>query len=128
MGRLQRILLDTSILIEILDREKYLELIQAEEVYLSVISIYEYIRYKKDKKFYKTKLEQAFTVLQLDNNILEKAAEIFTKLKEKGTPISENDIYIAATALAYDLELYTKDTDYQKIAEVEPKLKLKFIE
>jgi len=128
MGRLQRILLDTSILIEILDREKYPELIQAEEVYLSVISIYEYIRYKKDKKFYKTKLEQAFTVLQLDNNILEKAAEIFTKLKEKGTPISENDIYIAATALAYDLELYTKDTDYQKIAEVEPKLKLKFIE
>lgn len=128
MGRLQRILLDTSILIEILDREKYLELIQAEEVYLSVISIYEYIRYKKDKKFYKTKLEQAFTVLQLDNNILEKAAEIFTKLKEKGTPVSENDIYIAATALAYDLELYTKDTDYQKIAEVEPKLKLKFIE
>ncbi|RLE93438.1 MAG: hypothetical protein DRN04_07060 [Thermoprotei archaeon] len=101
---------------------------QAEEVYLSVISIYEYIRYKKDKKFYKTKLEQAFTVLQLDNNILEKAAEIFTKLKEKGTPVSENDIYIAATALAYDLELYTKDTDYQKIAEVEPKLKLKFIE
>lgn len=127
MGRLQRILLDTSILIEILDREKYLELIHAGEVYLSVISIYEYIRYKKDKKFYKTKLEQAFSVLQLDNNVLEKAAEIFTKLKEKGIPVSENDIYIAATALAYDLELYTKDTDYQKIAEVEPKLKLKLI-
>jgi len=127
MGRSQRILLDTSILIEILDREKYLEFIQAGEVYLSVISIYEYVRYKKDKKFYKIKLEQAFSVLQLDNNILEKAAEIFIKLKEKGIPVSENDIYIAATALAYDLELYTKDTDYQKIAGVEPKLKLKLI-
>ncbi|RLF00252.1 MAG: hypothetical protein DRJ63_03070 [Thermoprotei archaeon] len=82
----QKILLDTSILIEILDHKKHLELLQAEEVYLSIITIYEYIRYKKDKKFYKTKLEQAFTIIQLDNNTLEKAAEIFTKLKEKKHP------------------------------------------
>jgi predicted nucleic acid-binding protein len=49
------------------------------------------------------------------NEVVEAAAEIFAQLKKRGTAVSENDIYIAATALAHGLPLLTKDRDYLKI-------------
>jgi len=114
MGINERILLDTSILIEILDRGSLLNLIERKELYISIISIYEYTRYKRDKKFFKEKLKESFTVLRFDNKALLKAAEIFETLKKEDKFVSENYVYIAATAIANNLELWTKDTDFEK--------------
>ncbi|AAL62515.1 type II toxin-antitoxin system VapC family toxin [Pyrobaculum aerophilum] len=113
MGASQRALLDTSVLIEILDKGR-LSLLP-KDPYLSVISIYEYIRYKRDRHFYKERLEEAFSVLGLTNKVIERAAEIFASLKARGVVVSDNDVFIAATAVAYGLPLITKDRYFLKI-------------
>ena len=41
---------------------------------------------------------------------LKRAAE------QQGTPLSDNDLWIAATALALDAVLVTSDSDFQRIA------------
>ena len=41
-----------------------------------------------------------FTVHPLDEDVLWKAAEVFQDLRRRGEPTGENDLWIAATALA----------------------------
>src|SRR4051812_28894868 len=41
--------------------------------------------------------------------------EIKEKLKRRGRPIPENDIWIAATALQYDLILATRDAHFDEV-------------
>ena len=40
---------------------------------------------------------------------------IKSQLRKKGRPIPENDIWIAATALQYDLTLVTRDSDFEAV-------------
>ncbi len=40
------------------------------------------------------------------------------ELREKGKPIPENDIWVAAIALQYDLTLITRDEHFKEIAEL----------
>lgn len=128
MGEAKRVILDTSILIEVLDRGKLQLLGEEGEFYLSTISLYEYIRYKRDKVFFKKRLKEAFNIVGLGNEVLLKAAEIFLTLKEKGIIVSENDVYIAATAITHNLELWSKDEDFEKIQQLFPELKLKLMD
>jgi len=55
------------------------------------------------------------TVLQID----EETAKIYSKLKfqlkQKGTPIPENDIWIAALSKQYNIQLFTNDKHFGKI-------------
>ncbi|NLG84799.1 MAG: type II toxin-antitoxin system VapC family toxin, partial [Firmicutes bacterium] len=41
--------------------------------------------------------------------------EIKNALRQKGCPLPENDIWIAAIALQYDLTLVTRDRHFQEI-------------
>lgn len=49
------------------------------------------------------------------------AADYYAPLKkhaeQQGTPLSENDLWIAATAMAFNVILVTADSDFQRIAE-----------
>ena len=49
------------------------------------------------------------------------AADHYATMKkyaeQHGTPLSENDLWIAATAMALDAILVTADSDFQRIAE-----------
>ena len=49
------------------------------------------------------------------------AADYYAPMKnyaeQHGTPLSENDLWIAATAMALDAILVTADSDFQRIAE-----------
>ena len=45
-------------------------------------------------------------------------SSVLTRLKQKGTPIPTNDIWIAATALQHGLPLYTLDKHFSHIEEV----------
>ena len=107
-------ILDTTMLIEAIDHGKHADLLNAESS-ISVVSIYEFIRYKKRMLENKLLLESSFDVLPITNPVLLKAAEIFVRLKENGLKVSENDIYIASTALVNNLKLYAKDRDFLTI-------------
>lgn len=52
----------------------------------------------------------------------EEAADYYAQLKrlaeQQGTPLSDNDLWIAATALALDAVLVTSDSDFQRVHRV----------
>ncbi|MCL5093245.1 MAG: type II toxin-antitoxin system VapC family toxin [Candidatus Marsarchaeota archaeon] len=119
----EKILLDTSVLIEIFDYGKGKDLLR-NECAISIVSVYEYMRYKDKAEETMELLENAFDIIPLDDIVILSASNIFKKLKEKGTMVNENDIYIAASAIAYGLRLYTKDSDFLKIKNVFKTFKL----
>ena len=119
-------ILDTTILIEAIDHGRHTDLLNAENS-ISVVSIYEFVRYKKKMLENKLLLESSFDVLSITNPVLLKAAEIFVKLKENGLKVSENDIYIASTALASNLKLYAKDKDFLTIKKYFQDLRVQFV-
>jgi tRNA(fMet)-specific endonuclease VapC len=55
------------------------------------------------------------TVLPCDTDIAKRYGAIKNSLKEKGIPIPENDIWIAAIAQQYDLTLISKDSHFEAI-------------
>lgn len=121
----EKSILDTTMLIEAIDYGRHTELLNDSSI--SVVSIYEFIRYKKKALENKLLLENSFDIIPITNPILLKAAEIFVKLKEKGIKVSENDIYIASAALANDLGLYTKDKDFLQIKKYFQDFKVQFM-
>ncbi len=48
----------------------------------------------------------------------EQYARLFVQLKRAGTPIPDNDIWIAALALEHDLELITRDRHFEFIPQL----------
>lgn len=55
-------------------------------------------------------------IIGINDQIAYCAAGIKTDLKKAGTPIGEPDIFIAATAIAWDLTIITSNTkDFEKI-------------
>ena len=55
------------------------------------------------------------TVLPCDINIAKKYGDIKNRLKEKGLPVPDNDIWIAAIAQQYALTLITRDSHFEAI-------------
>ena len=55
------------------------------------------------------------TVLACDTDTARIYGDIKNRLKEKGQPIPENDIWIAAIAQQYTLILITKDTHFDLV-------------
>jgi len=53
-----------------------------------------------------------FLILPIDDDVLWHAASLFRTLRSAGTPISDNDLWIGATALRHDLELVTNNEDH----------------
>ncbi len=122
----EKVLLDTSILIDIFDRDGDSQILESE-CYISVVSIYEYIRYKRNSEEQKLLLEGAFETINFSNPIILKASEIFVKLKKTGKAVNENDVYIAASAMVNKLKLFTKDADFKEIKKLFPEFKVSVI-
>lgn len=122
----EKVLLDTSILIDIFDRDGDSQILESE-CYISVVSIYEYIRYKRNSEEQKLLLEGAFETINFSNPIILKASEIFVKLKKTGKTVNENDVYIAASAMVNKLRLFTKDADFKEIKKLFPEFKVSVI-
>ena len=119
----EKVLLDTSIIIDILDKDGDRSLLE-NECHLCIISIYEYIRYKRNPEAQKLLLEGSFDIINFTNPVILKASEIFVKLKKEGTLINENDIYIAASAIANKLKVYTMDGDFREIKKLFPEFQV----
>jgi Predicted nucleic acid-binding protein, contains PIN domain len=87
----------------------------------SVVTLYEILRGLKAKKAFVQmtkflRLCQQSHVLPITIEIAQRAADIYDDLRQKGQPISDADIFIAATALEYGLVLVTNNlSHFQRI-------------
>jgi tRNA(fMet)-specific endonuclease VapC len=112
-------LLDTGTVIDNMEKDDYFP------AFISTITLIEVLRGVDDKKRPSAKqlLEEIFSVLNLDNSIIETYCHVYRILKEKGNMLPDADLLIAATAIAHDLTLETKDTHFQRLKTVGLKLK-----
>jgi tRNA(fMet)-specific endonuclease VapC len=112
-------LLDTDALIEILKKKKHGAGI------ISSVTLIEILRRIETKKRPKVKqpLEESFNLLSIDNKTVESYCTLYHKLKEEGASLPEADLLIAATAIAYNLPLETKNEHFQRLKPLGLKLK-----
>ncbi|HLO85306.1 MAG TPA: type II toxin-antitoxin system VapC family toxin [Nostocaceae cyanobacterium] len=94
---------------------------QREKAFISSMTYYEiqrgFLAVNATRKL--LDLEQLcnrYPVLLLDDiKIFQKASEIYADLKQRGLPIQEADIFIAATAIFHNLILVSHDSDLSRI-------------
>ncbi len=118
-----RLLLDTNIIIALFagDLTVHEHMANATEVFISSVTIGElYFGAYKSTKVQEnlTRIDElvlSSRVLSCDVDTAKRYGDIKNHLKEKGKPIPENDIWIAAIAQQYDLTLVTKDTHFNII-------------
>ncbi len=112
-------LLDTGIIIEMIRKKKN------ELGFISPVTIIEILRGVETKKRLRVKelLEETFRPLNIDNKIIMTYCTLHENLKEQGALIPDADLLIAATAIAYDLTLKTKDEHFQRLKPLGLKLK-----
>jgi tRNA(fMet)-specific endonuclease VapC len=111
-------LLDTGIVIDIMEKNNYIPAI------ISPITLLEILRGIETKKRLTAKqlLEESFSVLNLDNSIIEAYCKIYRKLKNEGNLLPDADLLIAATAIAHDLILETKNAHFLRLKPLGLKL------
>ena len=119
--------LDTNIAIAVLNGQKAIieKLAAFEMIYLPVTVSGELLFGAKNSKNRTKNMEKfrAFigrcVVLDINNLIAEEYSDIRLRLKQKGNPIPENDIWIAAICIANGLPLLTADRHFQNIDNLE---------
>lgn len=118
-----RYLLDTNIVIPFFNGDPGLrgKFAQSEEIYLPVIVLGElyygaFNSSQKKANFEKIEgFKEEIFILDCDEYTAKIYGDIKNGLKEKGTPIPENDIWISAIATQYSLILMTRDRHYINI-------------
>jgi tRNA(fMet)-specific endonuclease VapC len=121
-----RYLLDTGIIAALFrgDLEVAEKIETAEELFVSAVTIGELFygafnsRRQADEIRKLTDFVQAVRVLDCDSGTAEFYGQVKTKLRRKGRPIPENDIWIAATAMQYELTLAMRDAHFQEVDEL----------
>lgn len=110
-------LLDTGTVIEIIEKNDTSGII-------SQFTLFEVLRGVDDKKRSAVKrlLEESFIVINLDDSIIEVYCRIYRRLKVEGNLLPDADLVIAATAIAHDLTLETKDTHFLRLKPLGLKL------
>lgn len=119
-------ILDTNTLSAFLDGDpSVVELLsEAPDLYLPVIVLGEYQFGLKASRLKKTREPQllafarACTVLPILESTVGCYATIRDGLRKKGTPIPENDIWISALALEYQLPIITQDSHFLKVKQI----------
>jgi len=104
-------LIDTSVLIDNLRRRVF------EEGALSVITLIEVLRGVPEDKRENVKylLEDSYRVLSFDNKVILAYCKLYSELRERGELVPDADLLVAATAVAYDLTLVTKDRHFERL-------------
>ena len=118
-----KFLLDTNIVIALFKNDTLVmeKISQATEVFISNVTVGElyFGAYKSNKaKDNIEKLEKFIinnTIFNCDSITAKYYGEIKNKLKIKGKPIPENDIWIAAIAMQHNLVLVSRDKHLKEI-------------
>jgi tRNA(fMet)-specific endonuclease VapC len=58
------------------------------------------------------------SVLPIDEETAQRYAIILHGLRQAGTPINSNDLWIAASAMQYGLTVITTDKDFERIPQI----------
>ncbi|RDD53684.1 MAG: type II toxin-antitoxin system VapC family toxin [Candidatus Korarchaeota archaeon NZ13-K] len=103
---MEGVLVDTDVLIDV---EKGKASLPRTQLFISWISLYEFLRGRRDFEAAKERMERVFTVLPPMNDVLKKAIEIYRDLKIRGEMIDERDLIVAATAISNGLPLLTRN-------------------
>ena len=121
------VFLDSSAIISYLKGDTVMQEIieSADEVFTSSLCAFEALvgeNYSRIKMFKSRNEATAFlegaTILPFEEQDAEIAAEAQAKLIAKGTPQNTIDVLIAASASRNEIEMITKDRDYEAIGEV----------
>lgn len=116
-------LVDTNVIIRVLKGQTELFSLfdDMEKFFVSSISIGElmYGAELSNKQDFNRELYFDFCnqmkIIYVDSDIAKNYGKIKVQLKKIGHPIPENDIWIAATAIAANLTLVTADSDFENI-------------
>jgi len=68
-------------------------------------------------------LEESYSILNLNDSIIEAYCRVYRKLKEEGELLPDADLIIGATAIAHDLVLETKDSHFARLKPLGLRLK-----
>lgn len=121
-------ILDSSILIEIINNTKRAELIHNTIGNLPVVTtsicLHEILsgNFNKQEKFIMENILSNIETLPHTQEAAQIGAEIFKELKEKGNIINEFDILIAGICKANNATLITLDKDFAKINNLNAKI------
>ena len=118
-----RYLLDSNIVIALFNRDADVtrRLAETEEVFLSTIVLGELIYGALYSSLVEENLAKIdflavrLPPLPVDPAIAREYGRIKQELRDRGTPIPENDIWIAATAIRHELILATRDAHFNAI-------------
>jgi len=113
-------LIDTSILIDWLRRG------ELREGCISVITLIEILRGVPAHKRREVKpaLEKIYTIIPLDNEVIQEYCNLYEVLKRRGIKISDADLLIAASAKAKNLTLVTADKGFEGLRELGIKIEI----
>ena len=122
-----RYLLDTNIIIALFASEASIinNLVQADEVFIPSIALGElYYGARKSGRFQENLeriegLVASSTVIGCDADTARQYGDVKNKLRIKGRPLPENDVWIAALALQYGLTLVTRDAHFQEVEDLQ---------
>ncbi len=117
------LLLDTNVIIRFVNgvTELFSLFDDEEKLFVSSVTVGElmYGAEKSSKRDFNHEhflgLCEALHIITPDADTAVQYGLIKAQLKKKGHPIPENDIWIAATAIAGDLTLVTSDSDFEGI-------------
>jgi tRNA(fMet)-specific endonuclease VapC len=123
MARTGRFLLDTNIVIALFAREAAIQqrLAEASEVFVPSIVLGElYYGARKSTRVIENlaridEFVASSAVLLCDPATAQQYGDIKNKLRAKGRPIPENDIWIAAIAMQYQLTLVARDGHFHEV-------------
>ena len=110
----KKVVVDTSVLVDALEEgdEELLAALVEREVLVPYVALYEYLYgylyLGKDAEKEKRVLEELFTIVYPDQQVLMKALEIDVALAKEGLRVPQADITIAATAIVADAPLLTR--------------------
>ena len=116
-----RYLVDTSVLVELLRGTTRLTLPTEAEFIVCVIALGELYYGALAARRPDHQLQQliqflsGYSILHTSDAVAISYSELKCALKEQGTPIPENDIWIAAFAKTYQMPLLTRDMHFQHV-------------
>jgi tRNA(fMet)-specific endonuclease VapC len=122
-----RFLLDTNIIIALFANEASIinNLAQADEIFIPSIALGElhYGARKSGRSQKNLERIEEFaannTIVECDADTASQYGDVKNKLRIKGRPLPENDVWIAALALQHGLTLVTRDAHFQEVENLQ---------
>ena len=73
---------------------------------------------ENERILYQFLMKDAVNILYADDQTTHHYASVYRQLREQGTPIPTNDIWIAALVLQHNLILYSRDEHFSHLSQI----------